>query len=420
VVHVRTVLPPVLASLTVLTLGSPLPATAAGPQVRLSPAAGAAGGMVVLDGTSFGTARRVRIGLAGHRSRPVRVAPGGTYHARVTVPQGRRGWVTIITRSRHARVVSRFFAATGAPDTVEFAARRGRLRATPATLLPGAALRLRGRGYHPHRRLQMAWAGVARTVTPDRHGRFAFTVVVPPALTPGAWPGRLTGRGVALSFSLAVLPPPAPAPPPPAPLPPPPPPPPAGPAAVALWHMDDPAGGTVMHDAVGGHDGTLEDSVSAGAAGVLGTAFAFTHGSVSVPSAPALNPAAANVTLTIHLMTTTAPASPDWDLLRKGLFTSAGGEYKVEYQPTGQASCGFMGSKGSSEIIAGPSLKDGAWHTVQCVKTATTIALVVDGQTFSKAATIGSIANSADLVIGARPGSEFFVGSLDEASVVVG
>ena len=96
------------------------------------------------------------------------------------------------------------------------------------------------------------------------------------------------------------------------------------------------------------------------------------------------------------------------------------GDYKIEYQPTGQASCGFLGSAGSAEIIAGPALNDGRWHTVQCVKTATSIRLVVDGQTFSKRARIGSISNHAPLVIGSRPGSEFFVGSLDEAYVQVG
>ena len=124
--------------------------------------------------------------------------------------------------------------------------------------------------------------------------------------------------------------------------------------------------------------------------------------------------------MTIHLRTVRAPATPDWDVIRKGVFDSAGGEFKVEYQPTGQASCGFIGSQGSSEIIAGPALNDGAWHTVQCVKTAAAIALLVDGQVFSQAARIGSIANTADLVIGARPGSEFFIGSLDEASVRIG
>jgi hypothetical protein len=198
-----------------------------------------------------------------------------------------------------------------------------------------------------------------------------------------------------------------------------PPPPPPATGVVALWHMDETTG-TVMHDAVGGHDGTLS-AVTPGVPGFAGTAFGFAGaGFVSVPSAAALNPGAADLTVTIHLNTTSAPATPDWDIIRKGLFTTVGGEFKVEYQPTGQASCGFAGSAGSSEIIAGPALNDGAWHTVQCVKTATAIRLVVDGQTFSQAATVGSISNDAPVVVGARPGSEFFRGSLDEASIRTG
>ena len=92
----------------------------------------------------------------------------------------------------------------------------------------------------------------------------------------------------------------------------------------------------------------------------------------------------------------------------------------MEYQPSGQASCGFNGSGGYSELIAGPSLQDGNWHTVQCVKTSSAIKEIVDGQTFSKAANIGSISNAEPVVIGAHPGSEFFNGSLDEASIKVG
>ena len=185
--------------------------------------------------------------------------------------------------------------------------------------------------------------------------------------------------------------------------------------------MDEPAGSTVADDPIGGHDGTMHTVTAGIAPGFLGTAFSFNGaGWISVPSAPALNPESANFTVTIHLRTVDTPATPDWDLIRKGLFTSAGGEFKVEFQPTGQASCGYMGSQGSSQLIAGPALDDGDWHTIQCVKTATSIALIVDGQAASKPAKIGSISNSADLVIGARPGSEFFIGSLDEASVVVG
>jgi len=408
----------VLASLTVLTL-SPS-ATAAAPQVRLSPAAGAAGGVIVLDGSGFPAARRVRVGLAGHRGLPLRATAAGTYQARLTVPGSRRGWVTIVTRSRGTRIVSRFFAASGAPESVEFAGRRGRLRATPGTVVPGAVVRLRGLGYRPGRRLRLSWAGATGLVTVNRRGRFVVDLDAPLSITPGAWPGTLTGRGVRLSFALQVAAPPAPAPPAPAPAP-------AaapatgGPDPVAIWHMDEAAGSTVAHDPIGGHDGTLHAVTAGISPGLLGNAFFFNGaGWISIPSAPALNPGAANFTVTIHLRTVRAPATPDWDIIRTGVYDSAGGEFKVEYQPTGQASCGFIGSQGSREIIAGPALNDGAWHAVQCVKTATAVALVVDGQAFSQAARIGSIANSADLVIGAHPGSEFFIGSLDEASVVVG
>ena len=99
---------------------------------------------------------------------------------------------------------------------------------------------------------------------------------------------------------------------------------------------------------------------------------------------------------------------------------TSGGEYKMEYQPSGQISCGFKGSGGYGELIGGPRVNDGQWHTVRCVKTSSSIQVVVDGQTFSKTATLGSIANSASVVIGARPGSEFFRGALDHASIRIG
>jgi hypothetical protein len=92
----------------------------------------------------------------------------------------------------------------------------------------------------------------------------------------------------------------------------------------------------------------------------------------------------------------------------------------MEYQPSGQASCGFNGSANYGELMAGPAINDGRWHTVQCVKTASAIKVIVDGVAFSKTVTIGSIANTDALPIGARPGSEYFQGSLDEASIQVG
>jgi hypothetical protein len=184
----------------------------------------------------------------------------------------------------------------------------------------------------------------------------------------------------------------------------------------------DEMSGLVMNDSVKGHNGTLRN-VQLGLPGFSGFAYGFNGSSyVTVPSAADLNPGNANLTVTIHLQTTGSPPPPpaDWDLIRKGVYTTAGGEFKVEFQQSGQASCGFKGSAGYSELIAGPALNNGQWHTIQCVKTASAIKLTVDGQTFSKSATLGSIANTDPVVLGSRPGADWYRGALDDASIQVG
>ena len=194
------------------------------------------------------------------------------------------------------------------------------------------------------------------------------------------------------------------------------------PGLVALWHMDE-ASGSTMFDAVGSHNGTLH-STQVGLPGFTGTAYGFNGSSsyVEVPSTNDLNPGSANITFTIHLKTSGTPPAPpaDWDVFRKGLYTSGGAEYKMEFQQTGQASCGFEGSSGYAELVAGPAINDGQWHTVSCVKTSSAIEVVVDGQVFSKAANVGSIANTTGIAIGGRPGSDWYQGQLDEASIQIG
>jgi hypothetical protein len=186
--------------------------------------------------------------------------------------------------------------------------------------------------------------------------------------------------------------------------------------------MDETTGST-MHDVIGHHNGTAYH-VQTGLPGLAGHAFGFNGSSsyASVPSAASLDPGSAPVTITIHLQTTGTPPAPpaDWDVIRKGLYTSSGAEYKMEFQQSGQASCGFEGSAGYSELIAGPKINDGQWHTVQCVKSSSAIGVVVDGASYTQTAAIGSISNSAPVVIGARPGSDWYRGTLDEASIQLG
>jgi hypothetical protein len=187
---------------------------------------------------------------------------------------------------------------------------------------------------------------------------------------------------------------------------------------AALWHMNE-TSGTKMVDANGSNNGTLHNvTLKVPAAPGKGTAYGFNGASsyVSVQSNSSLNPGSRRIKVTIHLQTTSKPASPDWDLIRKGAYTTPGGEFKMEYQPSGQASCGFKGSN-YAEMTAGPSLADNKWHTVSCIKDSTSIKVVVDGKTFSHSVVIGPISNTEPVVIGAHPGSEFFKGNLDEASI---
>jgi Concanavalin A-like lectin/glucanases superfamily len=191
---------------------------------------------------------------------------------------------------------------------------------------------------------------------------------------------------------------------------------------IADWHMDE-TSGNVMHDSAGANNGALQ-ATQIGLPGFRGTSYAFNgrNSYASIPSAANLNPGKANIILTIHLKTTNVPGPQpkDADLLRKGTYAPTTSEYKVELQHSGRASCGFEGSAGYGELIAGPRLNNGRWHTVQCIKAPTAIELVVDGKTFTQPANVGSISNNAPIVIGARPGADWYTGSLDEVSIQIG
>jgi hypothetical protein len=214
----------------------------------------------------------------------------------------------------------------------------------------------------------------------------------------------------------------------------------------------DETSGTVMHDSVGTHNGTLHSvqlglpgftgrsygfndsssyvhngrlhSVQLGPPGFAGTSYGFNGSSsyVTVPSSADLNPGSATITFTIHLKTTgTPPPAPaDWDLLRKGVYKTGGGIYKMELRGTGKLFCGFKGTRGYAGLARGPAINDGRWHTVSCVKTSTAIEVVVDGLVFTKAKAIGSIANTTAVTIGSHPGSDWYKGQLDEASIRIG
>jgi Concanavalin A-like lectin/glucanases superfamily len=204
---------------------------------------------------------------------------------------------------------------------------------------------------------------------------------------------------------------------------------PAQAATVAVWHMDE-SSGTTMTDSVGTNTGTLVN-VTTGVAGFSGTAYRFDGADsyVSVPSSSTLNPGTAPITFTAYVRYTTTPPSGttmDYDVMRKGTASDSAEFYKLEIRSDNRAVCRFVGSKTSSSgllIHTGPRLNDGQWHSLTCKKTSSRIKLIVDGTTYAKTGTVGSISNSGPLTLGAKPGSPFtdyYKGDLDEVSVSIG
>ena len=192
----------------------------------------------------------------------------------------------------------------------------------------------------------------------------------------------------------------------------------------ALWHMEDP---TKLVDSSGnGNNGTTFHITSI--SGFAGKGYHF-NGSSSkavVPSSASLNPGLANFRVTVHLKFTKPPSAAvgDYDVIRKGLSNSPGGDYKMEVlarnnRTKAKAFCLFKDSSGKvGSIINGPNLADGRWHSVSCTKSATSVQLGVDGTTYTNQVAIGSISNTAPMSIGAKSGGgDWYLGDMDEVSV---
>jgi len=198
-----------------------------------------------------------------------------------------------------------------------------------------------------------------------------------------------------------------------------------GASPTAVWHMDE-TSGSIAKDATGhGYDGSLQN-IKLGVPGVSKTGFEFNGSSsrIIVKDSPGLRAGSLDLIVTVSVSFTAMPKD-DYDLIRKGLSSSSGGDWKIEIMPIdgkAQAYCYWKGSAGSRSKTAGPNLADGRYHTITCEKHATTVALVVDGTRYTSTKTIGRIDNTAQLSIGAKAGSggDWYKGRMDEVSVTIG
>ncbi len=214
----------------------------------------------------------------------------------------------------------------------------------------------------------------------------------------------------------------------------------AGPASassvVASWAMNEPAGGSVMHDSSGNHlDGRIGAEVHANTVvgGKVGYGFpSLPNGAgpvhpghlATVPSSARLNPGTG--TFSVSVTTRFGADARFRNLMQKGQTGTRGGLYKLEVDG-GVVVCLFSGSTGKAKVSSG-KINDLAWHAVTCTRTAGAVTMTVDGTvTQTAAVATGVIANDSVLAIGGKQDCDqvlvdcdYFAGTVDRVSISAG
>jgi Concanavalin A-like lectin/glucanases superfamily len=192
----------------------------------------------------------------------------------------------------------------------------------------------------------------------------------------------------------------------------------------ADWQMNETSG--QMIDSSGNENhGTPTDVRRTGSRYVFNGSTSY----VAVPDNDSLDPLEKDITLRARVRVTDVPMDDDsYDIVRKGLAGRPGGQYKMEIKraadPTvGKLNCLFQGSGGTVNKVSRRDIVDGEWHTLECIKTSTSVVAKVDGRRGStKAGSAGSISNPTNVLVGAKtavPLDDVFDGKMDFVSIEI-
>jgi hypothetical protein len=187
---------------------------------------------------------------------------------------------------------------------------------------------------------------------------------------------------------------------------------------AAVWQMNE-TSGQMLDSSGNNNNGTPIDVGQTGSTYIFNGSTSY----VAVPDSDSLDPQGKNIALSAGVMVIDAPMGDDsYDIVRKGLSGTPGGDYKMEIKraadPTvGKLHCLFKGDEGTVDKVARHDIVDGNWHRLDCIKTRTSVVASVDGKSGStKAGSAGSISNASNVMVGAKtaePLDDVFYGSMD-------
>jgi hypothetical protein len=192
---------------------------------------------------------------------------------------------------------------------------------------------------------------------------------------------------------------------------------------AADWQMSE-TSGPMIDSSANNNNGSPTDVVRTGRNYV----FNGSTSRVAVPDDDSLDPLGKNITLRASVMVPEGPMDDDsYDVVRKGLSATPGGDYKMEIirqsDPTvGKLHCLFKGTGGRVREVARPDIVDGEWHTLACVKTSDSVVARVGGKSYSSAGSAGSISNAKEVLVGAKttnPFDDVFEGKMNYVTILI-
>src|SRR3712207_2504866 len=174
---------------------------------------------------------------------------------------------------------------------------------------------------------------------------------------------------------------------------------------AADWQMNETSGQPMIDSSANNNNGTPTDVDQTGSTYLFNGSTSY----VSVPDDDSLDPLEKNIKLKASVRVTDAPMDDDsYDIVRKGLSWTPGGDYKMEIKGTtsdptvGQLHCLFKGTGGTVRNLAQPDIVDGNRHTLMCIKRRDSVVAKVDGRSYTKLGSVGSISNPTNVLVGAK------------------
>lgn len=174
-----------------------------------------------------------------------------------------------------------------------------------------------------------------------------------------------------------------------------------------------------------GNDGVNQGRPIVGLPGFRGTAYSFRRdGSwIQVPANAVLNPGRHDFRMSAWVNFRVAPGEGEtYDVIRKGVSFTAGGEFKLEIAEGGRVHCSAKGSTGRvGQVFTNTvAIADGRWHRITCARVGGTWRVIVDGHVTSVRVRLGFLENGTPMSIGSKYGREDgFPGRIDEVRYAV-